>query len=281
MAHCERRHVAATVALAHRVRVTFRKARRLMDSPHSFSSPPHAPDLRGAVGLIVFYFALQMALGFLSMVVTGTVLAIANQPLAVGHTPALRSAIAMVVVTGAALPTLWLAHRLWPAQWTAAAPPGLGFTAPAWRYLVWAVVLGIALPLAGGKLTELLAHGQPVPQDVKQLGADADAAWRLALAVVVVTIGPLVEELLFRGVLLSALLRRLRPLAAVVLSALVFALAHLPDLHWLWYGLPDLALLGIAFAWLRLRSGSLWPAILAHACNNLLVMAAMFTAAMH
>lgn len=236
------------------------------------------PDLRGAVGLIVFYFALQLAVGFAANIAVGVGIALShgNPNLLAGNT-ALRSALTIVVLVGAALPTLWLAHRLWPTWWRHAKPPGLGFAHPtrvAW--LALAVALGFVLPLAAGRLTELLAHGHAVPQDVKQLGAAADTAWRTALAVVVVTLGPLTEELLFRGALLSALLRHQRPFAAVLVSALAFALAHLPDLHWLWYGVPNLVLLGIAFAWLRLRSGSLWPAIIAHACNNLLVMATLF-----
>lgn len=247
-------------------------------APPASAAPLRLLDLRGAVGLILFYFALQMAVGFVANIA-------ADVGIAIGHgdadlladSSALRSALTIVVVVGAALPTLWLAHRLWPARWHHAQPPGLGFVRPVG--VVWitlAVVLGFVLPLAAGRLTELLAQGHAVPQDVKQLGASADTAWRLALAVVVVTLGPITEELLFRGLLLSALLRRMRPFAAVLVSALVFAAAHLPDLHWLWYGVPNLALLGIAFAWLRLRSGSLWPAIIAHACNNLLVMATLF-----
>ena len=253
-----------------------------MDSPLPPlpAAPPRPLDLRGAAGLILFYFALQLTVGFVANVAAGVGVALGHgSPDLLASDNALRSGLAIVVVTGAALPTLWLAHRTWPALWRQARPPGLGFVRPAnLAYLTLAIALGFVLPLAAGRLTELLAHGHAVPQDVKQLGAAADTAWRTALAVVVVTLGPITEELLFRGLLLSALLRRMRPFAAVLVSALVFAAAHLPDLHWLWYGVPNLALLGIAFAWLRLRSGSLWPAIVAHACNNLLVMATLFTA---
>ena len=45
--------------------------------------------------------------------------------------------------------------------------------------------------------------------------------------------------------------------------------------------MPALALLRVALAWLRLRSGSLWPAVIAHGCNNLLAMLAMFVALHH
>lgn len=251
-----------------------------MDSPAppASAAPLRPLDLRGAVGLILFYFALQMAVGFIATIAAGVGIAFGHGDAnLLADSSALRSALTIVVVMGAALPTLWLAHRLWPELWQRAQPPGLGFARPAnVAWMVLAIALGFVLPLVAGRLTEILAHGHAVPQDVKQIGASADVAWRTALAVVVVTLGPITEELLFRGLLLSALLRRMRPLAAVLVSALVFALAHLPDLHWLWYGVPNLALLGIAFAWLRLRSGSLWPAIVAHACNNLLVMATLF-----
>jgi membrane protease YdiL (CAAX protease family) len=59
----------------------------------------------------------------------------------------------------------------------------------------------------------------------------------------------------------------------------VFALAHLPSMQWQWYALPDLALLAAALSWLRLRAGSLWPAVLAHGVNNLLAVVAWFATA--
>jgi membrane protease YdiL (CAAX protease family) len=59
---------------------------------------------------------------------------------------------------------------------------------------------------------------------------------------------------------------------------MAFGLAHLPGLQFQWYALPDLVLLGCVLAWLRLRSGSIWPAILAHGTNNLLAVLAWFVA---
>ena len=98
------------------------------------------------------------------------------------------------------------------------------------------------------------------------------------MTLVVVTVGPLVEELLFRGVLLSALLRRCHVGWSVAITSLLFALIHLPGLQFQWYGLPDLALLALLLAWLRLHSGSIWPAVLAHGLNNLLAVLPWFVA---
>jgi membrane protease YdiL (CAAX protease family) len=66
---------------------------------------------------------------------------------------------------------------------------------------------------------------------------------------------------------------------SVAISAALFALAHLPSMQWQWYALPDLALLAAALSWLRLRAGSLWPAVLAHGVNNLLAVVVWFVAA--
>jgi len=87
-----------------------------------------------------------------------------------------------------------------------------------------------------------------------------------------------VEELLFRGVLLSALIKRVHVGWAVTGSSLLFALVHLPGLDYQWYALPNLILLALLLAGLRLRSGSIWPAVLAHGANNLLAVAAWFVA---
>lgn len=250
---------------------------------------PQPPGADSALGMIVLYFALQIAIGMAAGVLLGLAAGLVHgihpdgrsgSAMGAAHAamanPDIRSLLVMLVLLGAAAIMLWLVHRCWPGLWSRAQPPGFGFATPTVAYCIVAVAVGLAIPLVGGKLTELVAHGHAVPQDVKQIGGDAGLGFRIALTLVVVSIGPLVEELLFRGVLLSALLRRLRVTWAVLASAALFALAHLPELHWLWYALPNLVLLGAVLAWLRLRSGSLWPAVIAHGCNNLLAMAALF-----
>lgn len=245
------------------------------------------PHLGSAIGMIALYFALQflasglvgLGLGF-ALGVTGTPMAgMAARIRAVLAQPDTNALMVILTLLLAASVTIILVRRLWPAAWSHGAPPGLGLTRPG-RPLFYlaAVVLGLALPIAGGWLTRWIAHGHEVTQDVKQIGGAASLALRLPLALVVVSVGPLVEELLFRGALLSALLRRMGSGAAIATSSLVFACVHLPDLGFLWYAVPNLALLAVALAWLRLRSGSLWPAVVAHGVNNLLAVTVWFVA---
>lgn len=247
-----------------------------------------APRLRTASGLIVLYFLLQAGLGLLLGIAVGVItgfmhgrdLTQAQASISAALQQPGMPAILVILTLGiAAAITLLLAHRWWPALWTKANPPGLGFSWPArpgWFAL--AVIAGVAAPLAGGWLTQFLARGHALTQNIAQLGENTPMALRIALVVVVTTVGPLVEETLFRGVLFSALWQKWGSAWAVVLSSLVFALIHLPGMQFQWFGLPDLLLLALLLAGLRLRSGSIWPSMLAHAINNGLAVVAWFVA---
>lgn len=248
------------------------------------------PTLRAAIGLIALYFLLQAATG--SVIALGMGLLSGDVQISQGiqpvgaeiqrmlARPGMPAILVILVLCVAAVSVLALARRKWTALWPMPLPPGLGLAAPtnpAW--FAPALVIGLAAPLLGGWLTAWLARGHAVTQDIQQLGAHTPLLLRLLLVLVVASVGPLVEELLFRGVLLSALMHRWRAGWSMAITALLFAVVHLPDLRWHWYALPDLALLALALAWLRLRAGSLWPAVLAHAANNLVAVVAWFVVA--
>jgi membrane protease YdiL (CAAX protease family) len=254
-------------------------------SPVSLVHAP-APGLWAATGLIATYFVLQVVIGtlFALAVSVTTAFGHAGQDLfhaipATLEQPALQALLVMLSLGIAAPLTLWLARRKWPQLWSLGPSPGFGFTLPRnLQFLAVAVVAGLAAPLLGAFLTQWLAHGHTVTQDIQQLGGNIPQGLRLPLVAVVVSVGPLVEELLFRGVLLSALLQRWHAGWAAAISALAFALIHLPGLQYQWYALPGLALLALVLAWLRLRSGSIWPAVVAHGVNNLLAVLGWFVA---
>jgi membrane protease YdiL (CAAX protease family) len=77
-------------------------------------------------------------------------------------------------------------------------------------------------------------------------------------------IAPICEELFFRSFLLQGL-RQVVPTAwAVVLSSVIFAIAHV-DLG----SLPLLLVLGLMLGTLRVTTRSIWPSIALHMFNNL------------
>jgi uncharacterized protein len=74
---------------------------------------------------------------------------------------------------------------------------------------------------------------------------------------------PVVEELLFRGLLQNALARYLPIWGAIILSSFLFSLVHLQP-----YAIPGLMSLSIAFGYLYHRTGSLRTNIILHMANN-------------
>jgi membrane protease YdiL (CAAX protease family) len=84
----------------------------------------------------------------------------------------------------------------------------------------------------------------------------------------VVLLAPLVEELLFRGLLLRSLLRRFSPVASVLVSSAVFAAVHLLDPSTASLMAP-LLLLAVLSGIRAVRSGDLSQSIMLHVGFNL------------
>jgi membrane protease YdiL (CAAX protease family) len=74
---------------------------------------------------------------------------------------------------------------------------------------------------------------------------------------------PIVEELLFRGMLQNAVAKYVPFWAAILLSSFLFAVVHLQL-----YAIPGLMSLSIAFGYLYHRTGSLRTNIILHMANN-------------
>lgn len=96
----------------------------------------------------------------------------------------------------------------------------------------------------------------------------------IGLAVLIVAVlTPLWEEVLFRGAFLSGLTQRLRPFAAVAISAAIFAAVHLVLLTFVY-----LFMLGVALALLKRFHHNLWAPVLLHSVNNALVLLIILSA---
>jgi membrane protease YdiL (CAAX protease family) len=103
--------------------------------------------------------------------------------------------------------------------------------------------------------------------------------WKLI--VLQVTLGPVLEEVVFRGYLFSLLIWFLRRAAmdagrnqlVVVFAAVAFAVVHLAQPGVSWLQLACITLTGTLYGWIRWRSGSTAPAALSHAAYNLCLYA--------
>jgi uncharacterized protein len=89
----------------------------------------------------------------------------------------------------------------------------------------------------------------------------------LAMFLAIAVAAPLVEELLFRGLLQTALAKYVPVWAAIIVSSLLFALVHGQP-----YAIPALMSLSIAFGYLYHRTGSLRTNIILHMANNIFAL---------
>lgn len=133
--------------------------------------------------------------------------------------------------------------------------------------IVFSPTYRIVLTLAGVRAPA--SDGPALPQ----LFGDGPLAVAMAVLVVVI-VGPLVEEVALRGVLLGALDSRIGGWPATLVSALVFSLLHASV-----YSFLPLLVLGIALGRVAVGRRSLWPAIVFHmAYNAWFVVAALYMA---
>lgn len=102
-----------------------------------------------------------------------------------------------------------------------------------------------------------------VEERANELWDNASGVWILALVAVVAIGAPLVEEFVYRGVILQALEGRLNDVVALVLSAAFFGAIHLQPVEF-----PGLFLIGLVFGLCWQRTGRLACPILAHVGFN-------------
>ena len=114
---------------------------------------------------------------------------------------------------------------------------------------------------------------QPEQEDVtEQLGYGESAIADVVVAILVIGVAPLTEELFFRGFMFAGLRRRMPFIVAAGISAGIWGLFHYTGAG-TWGVVIQLAAFGVILSWLYQRTGSLWPAVAVHALNNALAFA--------
>lgn len=84
-------------------------------------------------------------------------------------------------------------------------------------------------------------------------------------------IAPFAEEVFFRGFVFAGLHQHLGLRRALVLNAILFALVHILPTSW-----PPIFVLGVLFALLYERTGSIWPAVAVHGAMNSISFLALY-----
>ena len=151
-----------------------------------------------------------------------------------------------------------------------------GVQATSRRWLLVGMVVGVIAFVAKGVAVlafTALTGVEHSPQGVYAAGGSGGIVSLVTATFLIGIVVPLGEEFLFRGVMVTALLRY-GSIIAVVGSALVFALLHGISIIF-----PAALVQGLVAGEIYRRSGSIWPAVVVHMVYNLPTVPVMVLAA--
>lgn len=166
---------------------------------------------------------------------------------------------------------LILLTRYGQAFWRA-----LGWKLPPIRQALGSLLAGPMLAVGLGVIGTLLRTPQ-LQLPFQQLLEGAGII--VLFAMLVVVIGPVCEELAFRGFFLPKLAQSFGPVAGILVTGLLFGLLHgleYPD----WRYVLLISLAGILFGWTRYRTGSTITSALMHGAFNATQFAGLLAAQM-
>jgi membrane protease YdiL (CAAX protease family) len=130
------------------------------------------------------------------------------------------------------------------------------------------ILAGAALPFLLSALI-MLTHPPKVATPFDKFLASP--VWIWALGVIAVTVGPCMEELVFRGLLQPLLSRSLGVVAGVAVTAALFGGLHAPEYGFAWQYAVAIGIAGLAFGAIRAWSGSTLASTLMHGTFNLVM----------
>ncbi len=130
------------------------------------------------------------------------------------------------------------------------------------RLILLILVLDIFVVLPIHAVITIFLFPEAEQQEVITMFEEASDTSLALLAFSVAILTPFAEELLFRGFILGMLLKRYSDTQSVVISSLIFAIAHEPIAMVLAFGG------GLLYGWVRVRTGSILPGMIAHAIWN-------------
>lgn len=124
--------------------------------------------------------------------------------------------------------------------------------------LAWSLVMGISSIFLTDFLMSYLTF---LPDWMSNTFDLLQSGWLGIVCIAV--IGPILEELLFRGAITKILLKKYSPAKAILISGFIFGIFHLNPAQ-----VVGACLSGFLFAWIYYKTRSLIPGILMHILNN-------------
>ncbi|MBN1998047.1 CPBP family intramembrane metalloprotease [candidate division KSB1 bacterium] len=135
--------------------------------------------------------------------------------------------------------------------------------------IIYTVFIALAVFILGDELDRIIDKFFPMPGDLRHSLENLFIinSWTDAVIIVfpAVIFAGVAEEMLFRGIVQRSLELQKEPAVAIVLTSVVFAIIHMNP----WVSL-QITFLGLVLGYMAWKTGSILPAIILHAMNNLL-----------
>lgn len=133
-----------------------------------------------------------------------------------------------------------------------------------WKTVIFALLIAWGWMFVELALLELTGFDKLFPNEEEGFTTIGNIMAGPLGIIAVGILGPITEEIAFRGVVMGGLLRiRCKPWVAIIISAFVFSICH-----GTYTQLIGTTVFGIICGWLYWRTKSLWPSIIAHVANN-------------
>lgn len=233
----------------------------LRRTPWRVGTAPMPPRWRGPVGVTVLIRGGAIGTGLaIPLIVVGALIRMGQA----------WFAFLLYAVLHAPLLILIRRHLLRPSGLTVRQGFGLRIERLACRRAVLGTLAGVGIGALGEWGIDSIAVWRDVPSHWTEW-FQGDLAWGGPVDVIgsllaIVVLGPVLEELVFRGLVFGTLRTRFGWMAAAPISAGVFAAAHGYGL----LGWISTFWSGLVWAWLYEKTCSLLPGTIAHATGNLL-----------
>lgn len=165
------------------------------------------------------------------------------------------------------LPVWWLGLRPYRASWQS-----LGLR----RFSLDSLAIGCGLMIISWGINVIYAlflsvFSLTIQPDFSLLFTDVSSTWGVMIGGALVA--PIVEEIIFRGFIFAGLRDQFGWKKSALISSLLFAV-----IHFQWTAFLPILILGLIFAYLYQRSGSIWPAIFMHLSSNAIALSAALLA---
>lgn len=206
--------------------------------------------MKTAIKLVLIYFLMQMLAAFIAGPLSILYTYIAYGVLDFDKAGEIVLAPAML------LGFIFMGLYLWRSNYLTGDKRMFSFVSAS--YLCWSLVIGVSTIFL---IDFLMSYLTFLPDLLNEQFDLLQSGWLGIVCIAV--LGPILEELLFRGAITKVLLNKYSPSKAIVISGLIFGIFHLNPVQ-----VVGACLSGFLFAWIYYRSRSLMPGILIHILNN-------------